>query len=75
MNYFNEGSQAHVHDHHLLRSGDPGRARLQMPRGRAGRSLSRMVKTLEWDGMLHSGMEKGFGEAYAALDRLLATGD
>ena len=27
----------------------------------------------ERDGMLHSGMETGLNEAYAALDRLLAT--
>jgi uncharacterized protein YndB with AHSA1/START domain len=42
---------------------------------------TRVVTTLlfrtaeDRDGMLHSGMEKGFDQAYAALDRLLARGD
>jgi len=33
----------------------------------------RIVSTFEWDGMLHSGMEGGLNESYAALDTVLAT--
>lgn len=33
----------------------------------------RIVSTFEWDGMLHSGMEGGLNESYAALDKVLAT--
>ena len=36
-------------------------------------NLSLFYSTEERDGMLHSGMEEGMNQSYAALDRLLAT--
>ena len=36
-------------------------------------NVSLFHTTEERDGMLHSGMEQGLNESYAALDRLLAS--
>jgi uncharacterized protein YndB with AHSA1/START domain len=36
-------------------------------------NVSQFYSTEERDGMLHSGMESGLNQSYAALDRLLAT--